>query len=296
MHSKGNKVFLDVGLPLKNYIQVDGIDYSLSKLPSGKAEFSNVFKAVPISDDTEDDIVIKFCKQEESRKLFKRFNREIDAIQKANEANCKHIIDILYVGREKISGFWFKYYSMECADEDLCSFLDSNELGIGQKLLICKEISTSIKELHSLDIYHRDIKPDNFFMFGNKFKIADLGLMSRRDEDKSIDGFREGIGPKGFMTPEATNYKYALLNNALCDVARVIDDKSDIFQLGKLFWYILQGDVPTGQVERDDFKIDNDRVFSECLLPMLQYDKSRRPDINTLIENMTPVFKDYAVI
>ena len=291
MHCSGNKIILDKS----NYIQIDGIDYSLTHLPSGKATSSNVFKAVQISDDTEDDIVVKFCKQVDGNKFFRRFKREITAIQKANEANCKHIIGIFSDGEEKIGKTWFKYYSMEYADEDLCSFLDSNELGIGQKLLICKEISTSIKELHSLDIYHRDIKPDNFLMVDETWKIGDLGLISQRQED-SIDGFREGIGPKGFMTPEATNYKYALLNNALCDVASIIDDKSDIFQLGKLFWYILQGDIPTGQVERDDFKIANDRVFSECLLPMLQYDKSRRPDINTLIENMTPVFKEYAVI
>ncbi len=298
MRYDGHRVILDRS---PNYIRIEGIDYKLAQLPSGKAAASSVFKAIPSSDDTQDDIVIKFCTSK--GKIRARFKREISSIQKANSAKCKFVVNLLTSGTMKVSGKDLEYYTMEYADEDLCSFLDSNEIGIGQKLFICSQISNSIKELHSLGIYHRDIKPDNFLMIGSNWKICDLGLISHRHEDGLLDGPREGIGPKGFMSPEATNYKYALENNDLCSVDKVIDNKSDIFQLGKLFWYILQGDVPTGHVTRADFVDDaaaeaklTDEIFAECLLPMLQYSKSRRLDIDALIENMTPVFKEYAIV
>ena len=301
MELKWNQVILDKNKPQENYMQVEGIDYILTELSSSKATASSVFKAVPISDKNQDDIAIKFGKPQ--GKEYERFRREVAAIRKANEAKCMHVVNLLTDDTERISGKQIPYYSMECADDDLCNFLDSNELSIQQKLFICSQISNSIKELHSLNIYHRDIKPDNFLMIDTDWKVCDLGLIHHRNEDTKLDGYRKGIGPKGFMSPEATNYKYALENNALCAVDTLIDNKSDIFQLGKLFWYILQGDVPTGYVERDDF-VDDDvanakltnEIFADCLLPMLQYSKSRRPDIDTLIENMTPVFKEYAVV
>ena len=54
----------------------------------------------------------------------------------------------------------------------------------------------------------------------------------------------------------------------------ILDDRSDIFQLGKLFWFIFQGNIPDGQLIRDDFKIGDDQVYT-VLYNMLRHSKNR---------------------
>ena len=295
MNCKGKKVILDKADIYQNYIQIQGIDRLLTNIGSGKAKGANVFKAVPMSDDSAElEVAIKLCKIDSS-KFPKRFEREIAALQKANENSCSNVIKLFDTGEVKIDNNKFMFYTMECADYDLSQFLEEEEISSQQKVLICNQIIDAIKELHDIGIYHRDIKPDNFLFFNKTWKIGDLGLIANREEDSALDGGREGIGPKGFMSPEATNYKYAIINNALIDIDKKIDNKSDVFQLGKLFWYILQGDVPTGHVEADDFKFENQQIYLDCILPMLQYAKSRRFDIDTLKRSFEPILEYYAI-
>ena len=62
-----------------------------------------------------------------------------------------------------------------------------------------------------------------------------------------------------------------------------MDASSDFFQLGLLFWFILQGDVPVGQLASTDLTGVEDRgVFQRVIVPLLQFDKQRRPTYGDL--------------
>ena len=72
-----------------------------------------------------------------------------------------------------------------------------------------------------------------------------------------------------------------------------INYKSDIFQLGKLFWYIFQGNLPIGQLIPNDYKFEED-IYNVIIL-MLQYEKKRRPNIDEIEALFEPLKVKYAV-
>jgi hypothetical protein len=73
-----------------------------------------------------------------------------------------------------------------------------------------------------------------------------------------------------------------------------IDSSSDVFQLGKLFWYVFQGNLPIGQILIDDYEIAEDDIF-QIIFSMLQYRKTRRPTIANLEALLEPLKIKYGV-
>lgn len=281
----------------RNILRYDNVDYLIKplnkKFPKSKGGNSNVFLLLDSQSETE--YVIKFSKYDLNDKKIvsknwdriERFEREISALKIAKDNEFEFVVKILFDDSYDIGNKTFRYFVMEKAESDLTDYLKITELAIQQRFLICTEILAGIKELHSKDIYHRDIKPDNILFVNGTWKISDLGLIGHRDDDFKAKEIGMKIGPANWMSPEAFNKMYnegegfVNVHNFDCS----LDDKSDIFQLGKLFWFIFQGNVPDGQLIRNDFKIEDDQVF-EVLLNMLSHSKTRPiiEDIETEFE------------
>src|ERR1035437_8630878 len=140
-------------------------------------------------------------------KRNQRFEKEIEALLKAAaapERDC--VVSIIDNGRLDVGlGSSLRYYVMEEADANLRTFLFENQLSHPQKVLLCKQLLSSLNALHAIDIYHRDIKPENILIIGQRWKFGDLGLISYRNEHPDPDGYDEKVGPTGFLSPEATN-------------------------------------------------------------------------------------------
>lgn len=68
-------------------------------------------------------------------------------------------------------------------------------------------------------------------------------------------------------------------------VARAITAESDIYQLGLIFFYILQGEIPVGCVETDDVVEESKKeFFNSALLPMTKFRKQKRPALSEVEE------------
>jgi serine/threonine protein kinase len=289
----------------RNIVTYDNIDYVISHLnPShtrSKGGNSAVFKLT--NPQTEEERIIKFSKYNVDNpfrptnnvKRIARFSREVEALKIAKEAGFQNIIEYFFDDYRQIGRAKFHYYVMEKAEYDLTSFLDHNDISVQQRFLLCIQVLNGIKELHSKEIYHRDIKPDNILFVNGAWKIGDLGLVEYRNSDFEIKEIGEKIGPIGWLSPEAAN-KY--LNEGEGRENKygfdcTIDAFSDVFQLGKLFWYIFQGNIPIGQIRRNDFKLDDGDIYA-IIMTMLRHSKER-PTIEDVEEGFKLRYEAYAI-
>ena len=90
-------------------------------------------------------------------------------------------------------------------------------------------LAQTLKAAAGLHCFHRDIKPDNLFIFNDRIFIGDFGLgkdLDRIEPDITQDG--HALGPYFFIAPEMRR------TPSTADAA-----KADIYSLAKTLWSVL---------------------------------------------------------
>lgn len=313
-----NKVSCSINFPelsldeKDNIINIDKMDLRLNYLGEGKGNKGGnswVFALDNAQENIGDEdpvAAIKINRQEyykngrRNRKGNKRIDAEIDSLVDCKSKKAQYVIDIKSDGM-LINTFdgktsCHRFYIMEYANCDLKTYMEdwNNQIDVYDRVKICIELTKSLNELYELGYYHRDIKPDNFFYFASgKWKIGDLGLVEKRNNSGSIDFPQEFIGPRGWTSPETMNKYLVDENNKRFD--RFIDEKSDIFQLGMVFWYVLQGNAPIGCIMESDFLIDNHQLYV-LIRRMISHPKGLRPySFNDIIDKLNQIADNYLI-
>ena len=298
-------------------LNFDGIDYFVDSISPGyknsKGANSYVFALYQAQNYIDDgssvpDRVIKISNKRDNNNSVsegnKRFYREIEALIECKKRHIHNVVTIASFGQlsckvKKEGGkgptYLFPFYTMDYASGDLKIYLENNDIPFGNRIDLCLQIANGLKELKDIGYYHRDLKPDNILMFDDTWKIGDLGLIAFRDKDNIYDKKNDFIGPKGWLSPEAMN-KYLQSDNNKYKFDCNIDHQSDVFQLGKVFWYILQGNAPIGNIRRSDFFDGHDDIYS-VLKYMLNHSKKKRPiSIDYVINELSRIMQKYKFV
>lgn len=144
----------------------------------------------------------------------------------------------------------FPVYLMELAEGSIISFIRSDNEGNSihlpyeEKVKMIKESVNSISHLHSMNVLHRDLSPDNIFIVDRGGKISyvlgDFGASKELYRMKSSDKSSKIVGHSAYLDP-----------------ARFIDShrydfRVDIFSLGIIITEILMGNLWTNIVGEEN--------------------------------------------
>ncbi len=180
------------------------------------------------SDGPNEKLALKYCK-EEDEEYIKRFRREVRLLERFS-GNSK-VVEVLFSNTDHEPPYFvMRFYPQG----DLTNRIDALKGDLENLEMIFNLMIDCIAELHSNDVFHRDIKPQNFLIDGDRLVVSDFGLGMEPDSSSRFTSSSMFWGTQGYLPPEFQNggFKYA-------------DEAGDIFMLGKSFYVILTKQNPT---------------------------------------------------
>jgi non-specific serine/threonine protein kinase len=172
-------------------------------------------------------VAIKFLPQHltKDKENVERFEREAKAAASLNHPNIVTIheiaedIDQTFIVMEYVEG------------KSLRDVINEYKLGINKIIDIITQISEGLSQAHKAGIVHRDIKPENIIIDKDaRVKILDFGLAKLKGVSK-LTKDSSTVGTIHYMSPEQLR-------------GGEVDQRSDIWSLGVVFYELLVGDVP----------------------------------------------------
>jgi serine/threonine-protein kinase len=253
-------------------IIVDDTAYTILK-PLGKGGFGTVLKV--FQENTGEYFAMKVPQRfdaiftnnqagtEESIEMSCRYiENEINTIMKLNDET------FLYIHKKgeaktfsKGKNVRFPVFIMELAEgtiENLIA-LESEEqlqLPMEEKAKIIKETINAISHLHSMNILHRDLSPDNIFLVNRggriSYVLGDFGTSKRLYEAQNLGKSTRIVGHSAYLDPMRylENYRY--------------DFSTDVYSVGVIiteilmgrFWIKLFGEENVSHMAAIDFEND----------------------------------------
>lgn len=222
---------------------------------------------------------IKFLTSSKDASRLPRFQLETRIIEKLTATRHDHLIRFIASGEAESLSYDRKrrqhvsvtmpFFVMERASNTLRGFLAASIEPVAQEIYYAqfRGLVGALEILHEHAI-HRDIKPDNILVVGERWAISDFGLCEPVGDDGGKDLTRIGEipGPRFWLSPEA--------NNRSVGVQEEISSASDVFQLAAVFWWVVTRRHPSGILTREDWT-GAERLFGP-VSRALQHSLSRR--------------------
>lgn len=226
---------------------------------------------------------IKFLTSLDDARRRSRFEREKEIMTMLSGVPHDHLIRVITDGAvmasQRIKRREFEkempFVVMEKADQSLREFIRKEIHPISSAVYMAqfRGLVSGLELLHRHAI-HRDIKPDNILVVGERWVISDFGLcapVGEAGDGADLTRHWEVVGPRFWMSPEA--------NNRSIGLDEEITFASDVFQLAAVFWWVVNRRHPSGILCRDDW-LGLGNLY-EPVAKALQHSTQRRFDSAT---------------
>jgi len=162
---------------------------------------------------------------DESIGAFDRFLQEYELIAEIKHPNIVKIYDLGVADDHA-------HIAMEYLDGgDLRQRLNEGIIASVAAMYL-RQIASALATVHEVGILHRDLKPGNIMLRrDNSIALIDFGLAKRLRLHMEITDSGEIFGTPYYMSPEQGH-------------GEVVDERSDIYSLGVIFYEMLTGDKP----------------------------------------------------
>jgi len=226
---------IDAGAILDHYRLDDVVAHS---------GMGTLYRATDLRDGRQVAVKIPKPEMEADPVLLERFRREQEIGQLLDHPGIVKTRD----GEERSR----LYMVQEWVDGRLLRTVMNEErpLGIERATRLTLAICDALDAMHKMGIVHRDLKPENVMVGSDdRIKIIDFGIAMKEDARRITHvGMSPMLGTQDYISPEQVQGKRG-------------DQRSDIYELGIMFYEMLTGTVPfTGS---NPLAVMNDRLVKE---------------------------------
>lgn len=215
----------------------------------------------------------------EDKKFSKRLKQEIKIHQLMRHPNIVH-----YIYFQQDSSYYYIFLEY-VAGEELFQLIKKNgKISEKNAAVYFKQILLGLNYIHSLNVAHRDLKPQNILVdkFG-RIKICDFGL-SKLFEKGDNNLTKTPCGSPCYVSPECIS---GLPYNG---------EKSDIWSCGVILYVMVIGDVPWTesvkaklfeQIREGDFMVpcDVSNCCMDLIYKLMEVDCNQRISIDTALNH-----------
>src|SRR5580700_2312479 len=198
-----------------------------------------------------------------NRAILDRFKQELILATQVTHRNVVRIYDL-----GEAEGI--KFITMEYVEgENLAHVLHQRtKLSPKEAVALIEQVCRALEAAHSVGVIHRDLKPQNIMWEtdSGRILVMDFGLA------KTLEGERMTqtgamVGTMEYMSPEQ-----ALAGN--------LDQRSDIFSLGLIFYELLTGQTP---FHADSALASLIKRTQERVVPVSELEKSVPPELSQIV-------------
>ena len=263
------------------------IKYNIDAKPLGIGGAAKVYGCTRIDDGER--LAIKILSDKNDKGKVKRFKREIDTIVDIVANGIDGVLPILDYDKENL---WYimplannlrsvidKYAKLQQSAVPVTTYRDEI---LQQNVEGFIMLAAILEKIHALGYVHRDIKPDNLYVWNGRYCIGDFGIVDL-PTNTALTKKHDRLGAWNTIAPEV-----------LRD-ARNATNKSDVYSLAKSLWMCLSLNT-SGFDGRYDYN-----ASSMSLHDMPHLENAYLLDIDTLLYDATqedpalrPSMKEFA--